>query len=209
MSYYASMVGYASLSLTVSSPPQSFQEPISMGELAVPLALDDDEAVAAELSAMISAVREDAEDAQGRDLLVKQWDMHLDYFPCRPIELRAPLVSVDLVRYRDSNGDTTTMVENTDYIVDTAKQPGVIMPVYNGTWPTVTLWPSSAILIRFTSGYSSSSPYWLGPGAQLKEYMKALIGQRFNQRLYSDKGVPEANDFLIKSLGRGALPRSR
>ena len=63
---------------------------------------------------------------QGRTLSRKQWDLSLDYWPSYRIELREPLASVDLVRYRDSDGNYSMMTENTDYVVDTARQPGAI-----------------------------------------------------------------------------------
>jgi hypothetical protein len=40
------------------------------------------------------------------------------------------------------------MLQDTDFIVDTARHPGFVSPPYNKTWPTFATWPSSAILIR-------------------------------------------------------------
>jgi hypothetical protein len=72
--------------------------------------------------------------------------------PVSGIELAAPLVSVDQVTYKDINGTVTTLVANTDYVVDTWKEPGLICPAPNTNWPIVGLWPTSAIHVKFTAG---------------------------------------------------------
>jgi uncharacterized phiE125 gp8 family phage protein len=112
---YGSVAGHGSISLTETSPIQSFDEPISLDEiksyLRVPTRspVDDDED--GELAALITAAREQAEILQGRDLVRKQWDLSFDYWPPCEIELRDPLVSVDLVQYRNSSGVYTTLAE--------------------------------------------------------------------------------------------------
>lgn len=105
------MVGYGSLNLTSSSPQQSFTEPLTLAEVKAYLLIPDrspaDDAEDDLLEGMITAAREEAETQQGRDLVEKQWDLSLDYFPCE-IRLRAPLQSVDLVKYKNSDGVETS-----------------------------------------------------------------------------------------------------
>jgi len=84
---------------------------------------------------LITGAREQAEILQGRDLIRKQWDLSIDYWSQFSVFLRAPLISVDLAQYKTSAGVVTPMVENTDFIVDTNKQPGMVIPPYNKTWP--------------------------------------------------------------------------
>jgi hypothetical protein len=79
------------------------------------------------------------------------------------IALLAPLVSVQSVTYKDGSGNVTAMVENTDYVVDTFKEPGLIAPMMNTCWPATSLWPSSAIHIQFTAGFDT--PVAMGPWA--------------------------------------------
>ena len=81
------------------------------------------------------------------------------------IQLLAPLVSVERVTYKDSSGVTTTMAENTDYIVDTFKEPGLICPAPNANWPIVGLWPTSAVHIQFTAGAVPDSAAYSASGA--------------------------------------------
>jgi hypothetical protein len=136
----------------------------------------------------------------------------MDYWPSYRLEMRTPTISVDLLKYRDSNGDYTTMVEDTDYIVDVAKQPAIVAPPYNGTWPTFTPWPSSSILMRFTSGYSNTDPFWIGPGARIKTGMLLLISAWYNNLLPFEKGAGPAQEYpytVTSCLTYGAQQRAR
>jgi len=152
-------VEHGTLTLAVTSPVQSFIEPITLAEAKAFLRLPDYDPVDVEADAMVSdlitAAREQAEMYQGRDLVAKQWDLTLDYFPGGEILLRDPLISVDLVKYKDSDGTETTLVANTEYIVDTAR--ALVMPPYGESWPTFTPWPSSAVTIRFTTSAGAVS----------------------------------------------------
>lgn len=193
---YGNLVGYGTLNLTdwsVLSPPsvQTFTEPLDIAEVLNFLRLDQDDAEASMIQADITAARVYAEGLQGRDLVRKQWDLALDYWPCSwsaavrdgAIELRPHLVSVDLVRRRDSSGTDTPLAENTEYIVDTSKQPGLIRPPYNAWWPSFTPWPSSAVLVRFTSGLAPDAQFWSGPGQAVKTGMRRLISDWYNNRV--------------------------
>jgi uncharacterized phiE125 gp8 family phage protein len=209
------MVPYGSLNLTATSPIQSFTEPISRAEAKAYLNLPERSPTDAEEDALIdsfiSAAREIAETLQGRDLVRKQWDLSLDYFHCYEIECRAPLASVDLVKYRDSDGNYTTLTEGTDYIVDTAKQPGWVLPAYGEQWPSFTAWPSSAVLVRYTSGYASTDAFWSGPGDRIKTGMKMLISMWYNGRIpfVQSLDVKEYPFAVTTLMSYGARPNVR
>jgi len=203
------------LNLTVSSPPQSFTEPLTVAEvehyLSLPSLSPDDENRTALLESLISAAREVAELHQGRDLVQKQFDLTMESFPAT-ISLRPHLVTVDLVQYTDSDGTVTALTENTDYIVDTAKQPGVIMPVYGESWPTFTPWPSSPILVRFTAGLAATDAFWADAGKRIVVGMKMLIKHWYESpEAISKPGSTGAEiPFGISVLlGSGAIPRAR
>lgn len=214
MSYYRTHCRPRSyLSLAVTSPPQSFTEPLTVAQaaafckLSTPLSTDDSD----ELAGFISAAREQAEILQNRDLVVKQQVLTLDYWPSEVVELRAPLVSVESVEYRQSDGSVQSMVEAVGYLVDTVAQPGQIIAPYNTTWPSFTPWPTAAITINFTSGYSSTDAFWNDAGARIKVAMKRLIADWYFKRLVCDvtadgSGLP----CPIKAmLSYGALERVR
>lgn len=196
---YGGFQGYAALNLTESSPPQSFIEPLTVEQvqnyLRIVPSSPADPLEDADLQLFISAAREQAEIMQGRDLVRKQWDLTLDYWPSWRIELGNPLVSVDLFQYQDSDGVFKTLAEDTDYIVDTRRQPGFVSPIYNGSWPTFTPWPSSSILLRFTSGFSSDSAFWNDAGARIKNGMLLLISSWYNQRLPFETGADPAKEY--------------
>ena len=105
-----------------------------------------------------------AEYFQGRDLVLKQWDLHIDFWIDYFIKLRDNLISVDLFQVRNSDGTYNTLIEDTDFIVDTSKSPGLVAPPYNQMWFTFTPWPSSAILIRFSCGIPHTSVFWQADG---------------------------------------------
>lgn len=206
---------YGNLALTVTSPVQSFDEPLSLAEVKAFLGLPERSPADSEEDAMlegfIAGAREVAEILQNRDLVEKQYDLALDYFPCQ-IELRTPLVSVDLVQYTDSDGDETALVEDTDYIVDLAR--GLVMPPYSESWPSVTLWPSSGVLLRYTSGLSSTDAFWADAGARVKIGMKHLISAWFNGRLPFENtpGAQQSVELpytVTALLSMGAVPRVR
>jgi hypothetical protein len=88
-------------------------------------------------------------------------DAYLLYNGTRPVKsalaLTAPLTSVQSLGYTDATGTWHAMTENTDYVVDVMKEPGIIAPTWNKSWPTADLWPTSAIRCKFTSGYGAYS----------------------------------------------------
>jgi uncharacterized phiE125 gp8 family phage protein len=204
---------YGTLQLTDASPAQIFAEPLSLLEvkdyLKLPIRTPSDVAEDDTITSLITAARETAEILQGRDLVRKQWDLAFDYWTDYRIELRPELVSVDRVQYRDSNGAYTTLTENTDYIVDKAKRPGVILPPFNHTWPMFTAWPSSAILVRFTCGLASTAPFWSDAGGRVKVGMKRLILEWFVNRIPTGVKVEELPFGITAALSYGAVPRAR
>jgi uncharacterized phiE125 gp8 family phage protein len=213
---YGALVVYGSLNLTETSPAQSFTEPLDLDTvksfLKIPTRTPTDTFEDELLMSFISAAREQAEILQNRDLVVKQWDLNHDYWPSYRIEMRAPLKSVELVQTTDSNGIKTALTVNKDYIVDATKGPGVLAPPYNATWPTFTPWPSSAILIRFTSGYSSSNAWWKGAGSRIRTGMLQLISHWYNNRLPFERGAGATVEYpyaVTACLTYGSLVRAR
>jgi len=173
-----------------------------------------DPGIQSDLQLFIQAARETAELFQKRDLVRKQWDLSMDYWPWFPqyeIQLRPHLVSVDLVKYQDSGGTFITM-DPGSFIVNASRHPGIIAPLYNQEWPTFTPWPSSSILIRFTAGVSPDSIFWSDAGARVKVGMKYLISAWFTNRIPFEMGISAANEYpmtVTSCLSYGALPSVR
>jgi uncharacterized phiE125 gp8 family phage protein len=214
--YYGILSPYGTLRLTESSPPQSLVEPCTVKEirsyLKIPERLPADTDEDLFLGSLISAAREQAEILQGRDIVQKQWDLSFDYWTSYRIETRAPLQTVDLVQYTNSDGNLIVLNPLTDYMIDNAKEPGIIYPPYNGTWPTFTPQPSSAILLRFTSGYPATHPWWYGSGQRIKNGMKLLISAWYNNRMPFEKGLSAAAEYpyaVSSCLSYGSMVRAR
>lgn len=211
--YDSNFDSYGTLRLTVTDPVQTFTEPLALGDAKAYLRLDSgytaDDIL---IGTMISAAREQAEILQNRDLVIKQWDLSYDYWPAYRLRLRAPCSKVDLMQYTDLTGNVTTMQETADYVVDLKKEPAVITPPWNRSWPAFTPLPSSAILARFTSGYAADDPFWTGAGARVKIGMLLLISSWYENRLpftpgaRSDAELPFA---VTSCLSYGALERMR
>lgn len=227
------MKAYGSLELTDASPPQAFYEPIALADIRTWLGIanEQDDAQDALLSSLITAARETAEILQNRDLIQKQYDMHLDLllgydalqgaaYPLRSqylynlgvgyeIPLREPLQSVELFQYTDNLGATTTLAEGIDYLVDPSRH--WVIPPFNQLWPFFAPQPSSAVLIRFTSGYSATHPFWQNAGQRLIQGMRMLIAAWHEGRLpFQDiRNVAEVPYAVTTLLSYGARPRVR
>ena len=176
------MNGYGTLAQVDYSPSiGTVDEPITLEQarvfLALPLMPPMSAGREAELTVMLTTAREIAEEEWGGDIKLKQYRLTLDYWPECEVPLRFPLASVDLVRYRNSAGTWVDLAEGTDYIVDLVK--GIIMPPYLGSWPTATLWPSSAVEIYFSAGYAGYAKL----PQKLLQGMQMLISHWFTVKL--------------------------
>jgi uncharacterized phiE125 gp8 family phage protein len=209
--YDSNFDSYGTLRLTVTDPPQQFTPPLVISEVKDFLRIDDDTTQDNRLNLMISAAVEQAEICQNRDLMRKQWDLYYDYWPAYRIRLRAPCVSIDLVQYKDLAGAITPMQVNADYVFDLSKEPAIITPPWNRSWPAFTPFPSSAILVRFTSGYSIDDPFWMSSGARVKMGMLQLISAWYEHRVPFERSsnLNELPFGITSNLEYGALERTK
>lgn len=116
------------------------------------------------LTAIMYAGIEHVENITRRKLLTQTWEYYLDEFPDVDF-IKIPfgnLASVTLITYKDSAGTTTTLTENTDYLVETNGDGiGRIVLPYGVSWPSFTPWPSKPITIKFVCGWTTAElvPY--------------------------------------------------
>lgn len=112
------------------------------------------------LTELIKSGRQRVENETSRALLTQTWDYFLTDWPSVDY-IKLPwgnLQSVSYVKWTDSDGDITTLTENTDYLVETnSDQCGRIVLPYQGEWPTGELYPSNPISIRFVCGWTAAS----------------------------------------------------
>lgn len=141
------------MSLKLISAPDI--EPITLDEAKIFLRIDgtDQNDV---IESLIIAARQEAEKITRRQFITATWELRLDYFP-EIIYLPMPsLQSVTSVKYLDYSGTEQTLVENTDYMVDSYSEPARITPCYGQVWP-VTYPVINAVRIRFKSGFGDDA----------------------------------------------------
>lgn len=128
-------------------------EPVTTAEakshLRVSIATDD-----TLIDNLVVAAREWFEVATWRGLVADDEAVEkFDRFP-RIIRLKnAPLRSVTTVEYIDINGSSQTV---DDYQEDAVTEPGRIIPVYGGSWPS-TREQLNAVTITYKSGYVNAA----------------------------------------------------
>lgn len=130
-------------------------EPITLAEAKAWLRVDGTEEDVLIL-ALIEAARAYVETFTGRALITQQWELALDGFPDREIVLpRAPLASVQSVKYYDGAGTLQTFA-SAGYFVDTRAEPGRVVLHADYDWPAVQSRPSS-VAVAYTVGYGTPS----------------------------------------------------
>jgi hypothetical protein len=226
------MKAYGEIQLTVASPPQSFTEPVTVNEfksfMRLPITSPTEDAL--EDSFILSAIagaRQALEIEIGFDLIQKQWDLHLDLllgydaiagaaYPLRfnavynigigyEIPLRYPLQSVDRFTNTDNSGVTATLTEGTDYIVDLNRS--LVCPPWGKVWPFFTPYPTSAVFIRYTSGYPETHPFWFNVGQMVKQFIRVLASEWWTYRVPFEPGRvsaehPHMLDYIARNVAR-------
>lgn len=134
------------------------------------------------IGVLITAARVHAEKATGRILAQRSFAQVLDSFPyftdtvqsqqayppnyyslprysttlwnySQQIKLQAgPVKSVDLFRFVNSSGNSQTLLEATDFVLDRQSEPARIFPMPGQFWPAC-LYVPNAVEIHFTAGY--------------------------------------------------------
>ncbi len=111
------------------------------------------------------AARQQIEKECRHAFLEQTWALTLEDFPraCatrRELAIllkRLPVLSVDSVEYVDGDGETQTLVEDEDYLVDLASYPPRIAPAPGTSWPATRTQPGIAtVTITFTAGHGTS-----------------------------------------------------
>lgn len=138
------------MGLTIT-PPEL--EPVTVDEMRDHLRIDstDEDGL---IAGMISAAREACEVYTHRQFMQTTLVYTADYF-CRKIELpRPPLVSVQAVKYLDTDGTLQTLATS-QYRVITDSLIGFIQPAFGVSWPAVYS-VSNAVTVEYTAGYGDA-----------------------------------------------------
>ena len=135
-------------------------EPLTRDEAKAWLRLGPDDSEEESLiDALVTVARRTVEDRTRRLFFQSTCALHLDAFPDESTGVvripYAPLVSVGAVVSYDTLNMATTM-SSSDYVVDTASEPGRIALDAGGTWPS-DVRTIDAGVVTCTVGYSSST----------------------------------------------------
>lgn len=177
------------MAVRVITPPTEY--PLTLAEVKAHLRVDhtDEDTM---ITAYLAAATAHAEKFMGRALITQTLELVLDSFYDAQIMIpMPPLQSVVSVRYDDAAGDEQTLVENTDYVVDTASQPGWVVAV-DETWPT-TIDTVNSVRIRFIAGYATAdSPPVENVPFDIKAAILLMTGSLYEHRETMIAGVSVA-----------------
>jgi uncharacterized phiE125 gp8 family phage protein len=171
-------------------------EPVSLAEAKLHLRVTTDEDNNL-ISSLITVAREICENITNRALATQTLELSLDRFPNGNIVLPyPPLISVTSIYYKNSAGVNTQWLPITEYIVDTAKEPGEIVLAYGKSYPSFTEYPTNAIKIIFIAGYTTDIPL------SIKQAMLILCSHFYENREEFVIGqtvtkIPRAVDSLL------------
>src|SRR5262245_58465763 len=133
----------------------------------------------------------------GRALVTQTWRLTIDEFPTAEIKLPLPpLQSVTSIKYDDTAGVEQT-VSSADYYVDTASEPGWVVPLANVSWPS-TLDAINAVRITYVAGYTTGGgdvPF------NIKAGLMCMIAELFERR------EEMSTESLTQSIGHSGADR--
>lgn len=172
-------------------------EPVHITEAREHLRVDsgDDDSV---IEDAIRAAREHIEEAARRALVTQTWKLYLDDWPAGDTIVlpRPPLQSVSSLKYTDKDGVQTTW-DSSNYLVDTASEPGRIVLAYGVSWPSVTLRPMNPIEVTFVAGYGNSDAV----PQRWKRAILLLTGHWYENREATITGtIARSIPFAVESL---------
>lgn len=177
-------------------------QPISMEEAKIHLRLGDQDEEDLLIETFLAAATEQAEEFTRRRFVTQTWKVFMDEFQCDSDDAillpYPPTQSITHVKYYDVSGTLVTLVNNTDYVLDSKRKPARLLPASNVVWPTVQTDKPNAVEIQFVCGYGTPSvvPSSIKAAcllilANLFEHRQELIvGNIVNQ-------IPKASEWLL------------
>jgi uncharacterized phiE125 gp8 family phage protein len=143
----------------------------------------------------------------GMALLTTTLDLKLPDFPGARERLYLPLPplsSVTSVTYYNENATTSTLTENTDFVVHKpATGQGWLVPVPSEDWPDTQDERDNAVTVRFVAGYTQAT---LPP--QIKQAIRLALGGFYEYRESMISGtiiaeLPVGAKMLLESFNYG------
>lgn len=135
--------------------------------------MEDDALIASQITRATQYV----EGRQRRQLMQATYRYCLDWFPNMIEVPLSPLSSVTSLKYYDTDGVLQTLVEDTDFEVDTDAEPGRIVPWYGEVWPS-TRQRTKAVQLTYVAGYASAATV----PEPTKQAILLLVGHWYENR---------------------------
>lgn len=142
------------LKWSISSQPVN--DPVTTAEVKSSLRIDHS-VQDTMLASMIKAATRQAEKDLDRSIINRTLELKFDYWPtCGEIHLpKPPFQSVSSVAYIDTNGDSQTLVEDTDYEVKLSGDSGRVVVAPGKSWPSVKSDKKEVITVTLVAGYGA------------------------------------------------------
>lgn len=166
-------------SVKVTAEPAT--EPVTLTELAnhVRNEVGNLEAESGNIDLNLKAARTNIERLTGRALITRTQRLSIeDWLPYEIAVPDPPLIAVSSFAYTDTNGDAQTLTENTDFIVNTEQEPGIIKAHRDVSWPSLQTGIYRAAQITYTCGYGAASDV----PAELRQAILLMAGHWYKFR---------------------------
>lgn len=146
----------ASLAYAIRQTVAPAVEPVTLVELKSHLrvSIDADDDTIADLGI---AARKYYERAIRRQLVTAQYELRMNWWP-PDVKFTLPfppLVSVQSIYYTDTYGNQN-LWDPSQYIVDTAREPGNVWLEWNVVWPNIRGYQDS-VVVDYTAGYGDNT----------------------------------------------------
>lgn len=129
-------------------------EPLTVAEAKASPALRIDGAIDdAYIGALITAARQECEQATGRTLITTTWEALLEAFPTAGIRLPWPNVQA-ITHIKWNDGTTLQTLAPSAYALDATLQPPTVVLAPGNAWPNVAS-VANAVQVRYTAGFDN------------------------------------------------------
>lgn len=166
----------------------------------------DDHQHDGELSAFITAAREQFEHETGVICASSTWSLTCDEWPCEYFEIHArPITAISSITYYDTASAQQTLASSV-YRLDASYATPQVSLKYDQSWPDAR-GHSGDIVVTFTAGYASQAAV---PG-RVVQALLLLIGHWFDQRNAVNIGnivndIPLSYSHMVSGFQRSSYP---
>jgi uncharacterized phiE125 gp8 family phage protein len=172
----------------------SASEVLTLNEVKAHLQIDPSfTADDAMLNAMITAVRQAAQEYLGRFLLTTVVDQFYHSWGQGLLLFFTPVIGSATVTYFNTEGNQQTLAAS-EYELDTTSEPSRIWPAFNKQWPALRPHPNS-VVVRYSCGYASAAAV---PGP-IKQAMLIMITAMYEHRDETVKRMPTSSEYLLRN----------